>query len=233
MNQVKDTQITGIKLKGDLFGHYTFRREISPDVHDSIQVKSERPIHEDLRLAFRALTIHMPLILMDLESGDIPDVNSSVNGYEGREGIQEVLDRFKLLEVIFDPEDMSVSLIGTKHLDLGSLPIATPFVKFEGDYHYGLELHMHCDKLIEEVQLYIEGKQAPVMVQAEMFPEAGEEDLEEPKVVEKKKRGRPKTKKVDEEEVPRIERSIDDQNDGDEMNEPLSNFFRDPADVEL
>lgn len=194
--ETQNMEILGAQLKGDLFCHYSFRQTIGKDVHDSGKIKSERVIHEDLRAAFAAITIHMPLILEDLKPGDVADINSDVSGQETNDKARDMIARFRLTEFVIDLEQGSVQLIGTKSLDLGTLPVQTPFVKWDGDYLYALDLRVAVDKAISEVLLYIDGKCAPQLEQGDLFGDAPDEQPGgEIEVPEKPKRGRGRPKK--------------------------------------
>lgn len=193
---MKEIQVIGAKLKGAIFCHYGLRVDIGKNRHDTIPtIKSERPIHDDLRNAFLALTVHLPVILGDLKPGDIEDINSNVNNFKGSEETRALLAKFTVLEVNLDPELGCVELIGTKILDLGIMGITTPNVLFSGGYYYALELQYAVETLFKEVELYREGKQAPEIVDTDMFndkPDGGVTVKEEPK--KKKVRGEKKKK---------------------------------------
>lgn len=182
-------EIVGAKLVGGLFCHYTFREEIGKNRHDYIKVKSERPMHDDLRNAFAALTIHLPVIIQDVKPGEIADINSGINGFTGTDEVKAMLEKFTVIEVNLEKEEARAQLIGTKILDLGLLVIETPMVRFAGDYHYKLEYQFGIDALFYEVALYREGKQAPEIITPEL-PFGGDPDAGEEK--EKPKRGRKK-----------------------------------------
>lgn len=240
--ELKPIEITGALRKGDLFCWYGFRQEIAKDQYNTVpSVRSDRPMHEDLRFAFDALTIHLPIILQELKPADVPDINANITGMKLSDENQELLDLFKVIGIEVDPDDKSVSLIGRKSLALGILPIKTPFVKFAGSYSFAMELNILVDRLIKEVQLYIEGKQAPNAKQQDLFENAGEGDGEggdgepgENAATTPKKRGRPKKL-----QPPAAQDSADPAagdglteleraNLGNDQTEPLSTFFKDP-----
>ena len=185
-------EILGAKVKGDLYCHYSFRQTIGKEVFDSGTVKSGRVMHDDLRAAFAALTIHLPLILEDLKPGDIADINSHINGHETNERNQAIIEKFRVTEFEVDPEAGGVKIFGTKSLELGIQPIETPLVKWEGNYHYALELHLAVDTVISETLLYIGGKEAPQMEQGDLFADGPQGEIETPEEKPKRGRGRPK-----------------------------------------
>lgn len=230
-------EITGAKLVGGLFCHYAYREDIGKNRHDYHKgVKSERPVHEDLVNAFKALGVHLPVILQDIEPGQIEDINSDVNNFKGTEAFLEMLKKYTVVEVVREIEEGRAQLIGTKSLDLGILGVETPMIRYEGEYFYKLEYQFAIDRLMREVLLYREGKQAPEAVQPELF-DIGQDMGEDGEPKEKKKRGRPKKDVIvtatgpDGEEREVDLEKVKDPNDGDDTTEPLSNFQRDPADV--
>lgn len=233
-------EIVGAKMVNGLFCHYKFREEIGKGRHDTLTVKSERPIHEDLRHAFQALAIHLPVILQDIKPGEIEDINSDVNNFTGTEEFKEMLEKYDVTEVAREIEEGCAMLIGTKILDLGTLGVDTPMIRYEGGYYYKLEYQFAIDRLMKEVELYREGKQAPEAVQPELFDNGEDTGEEEPPKL-KGKRGRPK-KMLDGVTATMtgpdgVEHVIDmdklrDPNLGNGETEPLSNFQRNPADVE-
>lgn len=252
-------EIVGAKLVGALFCHYKFREDIGKGRHDVVTIKSERPIHDDLRDRFRALIPHMPVIMEDILPGDIEDMNSDINGFTTSDAVKEIIAKFTVTEFEIDPESGKASLVGTKSLALGNISIETMNIPFEGKYHYGLELRFHIDQLIREVEEYRAGKQAPEAVQTDMFSSENPEinDQGELVIPEKKHRGRPKkatykAKRI----IGKYEKNgewgpydiihEEDAEDGDcigiDVNdgapifkggaEPLTNFQQDPKDVE-
>lgn len=237
--ELKAVEITGALRKGDLFCWYGFRQEIAKEQYNTVpSVRSDRPMHEDLRFAFDALTIHLPIILQELKPEDVPDINASITGMKLSNENQELLDLFKVIGIEIDPDEKSVSLIGRKSLALGLLPIKTPFVRFAGTYPFAMELNITVDRLVKEVELYIEGKQAPVYEQQDLFENAsqgsenggdGEPD-ENAATPAKKRPGRPKKIHPPQGQegagdgLTEIERA----NLGNDQTEPLSTFFKDP-----
>jgi len=220
-------EITSAKTKGDLFCHYGYRIPIGKDSFDTGTVKSERPMHDDLKKAFSDFTVHLPMILQDLKPGDIEDVNSGVNNFKGVEGLALIMLKYTLLGVDIDMDNNKVSLIGAKQLDLGILPINTPYIPLSGgSYHYELELKMAVDALRHEVNLYIEGKQAPVFEQGELFgsgseaPVVGEGGEPAPDGKGKKGKGGRKKKEL-------TELEIANQGNGETL--PLSEYYVDPS----
>lgn len=180
-------EIVGAKLVGGLFCHYKFREDIGKGRHDTVTIKSERPIHEDLLKCFQALAIHLPVILQDVKPEEVEDINSDVNNYRGSDRFKELLEKFTVIEVEREIEESRATLKGTKVLDLGVLGIDTPMIRYEGNYHFKLEFQFAIDKLMHEVQLYRDGKQAPEIVQPELFTDADEDKPEKAKRGRKKK----------------------------------------------
>jgi len=179
--------------KGDLFCSWKFRQKIGKDAWNEGKLNSQRPIHEDLRFAFAALEVHVPAILQEMEADMIPDMNADITGAVLPESCNPLVQLFTVTGIEYDREEESVSIIATKALDLGTMSFSTPFVKFSGTYKRAQELRILVDRLVNEVEQYIDGKQAPVYEQTDMFAGGGEGDTA-PLVegqVEKRKRGRP------------------------------------------
>lgn len=250
-------KITAGKLKGDLFCHYAFRQQIGEDMQDSGKIQSERPIHDDLRNQFNALTFHMPVLFQYLKPEDILDPEKEEKTI--RDEARDIIKLFRVTEFILDLDENMVSLVGTMALDLGAAQITTPFVSLEGPYHYALELRTTIEDLCQEIKEYIAGKQAPRFVQTDLFndDENGSskivDDIEQP-VKEKKKRGRPKKEKPADESKPddaespfgtgEVRTGDEDPFAGhmpltgydplpdEEFNQPITNFHRDPLELE-
>lgn len=193
MADEEKVEILGAKMVGGLFCHYKFQKALGKDTYDSGTIKSGRPMHDDLKACFSALTIHMPLIMQDLKPGDVEDINSFVSGQETTDDAAVLIEKFSVHEIVVDLEKQAASIIGTKSLDLGILHIATPFIRSEGDYHFALEFRVAVDKLRQEVVEYINGKQAPAYEQGDLFPD-GEDDLQEKEEIPEVKRGRGRPK---------------------------------------
>lgn len=241
-------EILSAKSKGGLFCHYEYQESIGKDRHDTLINKSERPMHEDLREALLAFTPHLPVMLEDVKPGELPDINSDLNNFTGKEETLEMIKRFTFSEIEFDLDNNKIKLFGTKKLNLGTVPVQTPFVPLAGgNYHYAMELRLAVDKLIEEIRLYAEGKQAEEPEQLNLFggpaegndsdDNEGGEDGEE----KQPKRGRGRPKKVKENQALNVPAGTDKSelsdleraNLGNEDTEPITNFQRDPSEVEL
>lgn len=234
--ETEEIDIIGAWKKGDLFCTYKYRYEIGKDAFDKGKIDSQRPMHEDLRKAFADLEVHMPVILQELNPDVVPGINNDILQQRLTDNDAAMVGLFSCTGIEIDLEDNSVSLIGTKKLNLGTMPFATPFVRFEGTYALKMELRILADRLIQEVKLYIDGKQAPTYVTADMFAPAGDGD-EPPVIEEKKRRGRPK-KLVDAMANKLLpgssehDEALAKANAGDEETEPITSFFN-PGNIEL
>lgn len=240
--ELKPVEITGALRKGDLFCWYGFRQEIAKEQYNTVpSVRSDRPMHEDLRFAFDAITIHLPFILQELPMDAMPGINAGITGASLSAETQELLDLFKVFGIEIDPDENSVSIIGRKSLALGFLPIKTPFIKFDGPYDHALELRILCDRLVEEVKLYIGGKQAPTYEQQDLFEQAAGRSAEDNDgdgadlTVAPIKKGRGRPKRIKPEDAPQgADAAGDGLSDLDRANlgggetEPLSTFFKEP-----
>ena len=221
-------EIIGASKKGNLFCSYKFRQAIGKDAYNKGKMDSERPIHEDLRNCFDALGIHLPVILGELPSTSIPDINSDITGQEITDETRELINLFTVSGVEIDLENGEACIVAAKSLEWGSMPFTTPMIKFEGSYPFAMEFRIMIDRLVEEVLLYIDGKQAPVYEQTDMFAPSGEGTEATTGIApEKRKRGRPK--KVSQPDAEDGLSDLEKANLGNDETEPLTTYFNPAA----
>lgn len=195
----ENVTITGGHLKDDMFCHYSYTMEVADGITDNINRKSQRPIHDDMKSAFRKLNPHLAVICEEVHNLEIKDIelvpvrpqDQPLDEWEKKlDGIDKKLYAFVVSGIQFQGtgENEGVVLIGKKKLSTGDwVELTTPRIVWETSSYYFLnELRIAADDVAEEIKQYMEGKQAPRMIQTEMeFPE--DEDEEE---VKPKRRGR-------------------------------------------
>ncbi len=197
----ENVTITGGHIKDDMFCHYSYSKEVAKGITDKATIKSQRPIHDDMKAAFRKLNPHLAVIceeVHNLEIGDIDKMpvrpeNMPLDEWEkSLEGIDKKLYAFVVSGIQYDGsgENEGVILIGKKTLSTGdSVQLTTPKIVWEASSYFFInELRVAARDLADEIMLYMDGKQAPRAIQTEMeFPvEEGEEDED----IKPKKRGR-------------------------------------------
>lgn len=198
----ENVTITGGHIKDDMFCHYSYSKEVAEGITDKVNWKSQLPVHDDMKTAFRSLNPHLAVICEEVHNLEIKDIEKvpvcpsdvHISDFEkSLEGIDKKLYAFVVSGVQFDGngENEGVILIGKKTLSTGdSVQLTTPKITWDGSSYYFInELRVAAAELASEIMAYMEGKQAPRVIQTEMeFPKEDEQE-EKPK-----RRGRKGTK---------------------------------------
>lgn len=148
------------------------------DRRNEIIQKSDAIAHEDLRLAFRSLRIHLAK-LCDLREAFGLDFDEYEQTQMIKEKPKDFLDALSDIEVsgfsISGGDDgEGVTLTGTKRIGNKVLVLNSPFTKFDDvDYIHSDSLQMYVLYVADEVKEYLNGKAA--MKQLDMFEETAEE----------------------------------------------------------
>ncbi len=155
---------------------------------NEISTKSDAPIHNDLRNAFRKLTPHLAYIcelitkdkaeklinLMEIDYS-LDDTQENYN-----DELAEFFKKYQTdgFEVSGRDDKEGVKIFGVKLLDtMKSIALTTPKQIYNDDYPFGDELAEVVEDCRNEVFEYFKGKQAPNQ-QTEMdFEFADEEDV--------------------------------------------------------
>ena len=166
-------EISGGKIK-DLFCHYTYREEISEGIFNTGSIKSELPIHDDLRNAFQALKPHFPFLLEYMKVNDELEIREAAETIPPTNflNLPEDLDLYFIESLFYDHEDDSIIIKGKRVLAIGVIPFETPSIGLTGYYVFKKALRVHVNLLLSEIEAYHGGKRAPIMVQGDLFPEA-------------------------------------------------------------
>lgn len=170
----KDVEIKGASLKDELC-NYSYELLTGKTRGDELGRKGVHLIHEDLNNAFQELDIFM-MHLDDYFKND-----ATVNNQTHLATLEESedLNRYHVtgFKISGFDENKSVILSGWKAVQKGIIKFAAPKIKLESDYLYIEELNQRLFKVIEEVELYMDGKSAPQYEQSEIkFESFAEED---------------------------------------------------------
>jgi len=165
-------------IVSSLFLSYEFEQTDS-NAKNNNKTKSDAPIHEDLRKAFRALIPHFVYMCEEIVNEDLI-AKAIENPEEYLESEETSLHPAFLKYYVYDfalqgkgdAEKLKIS--GSKRLEnFKSISFTAPEVFLDNtQYRFSTELNDAVAVLKDEVLAYMEGKQAP-KTQIEMF--AGEE----------------------------------------------------------
>jgi|SRR5690606_12812386 len=178
-NELKQVEIISASIK-DMMCNYGYELQNSQNKGDKVpNHKGAHVIHEDLQDAFSNLAVFLAHI--DGAFNNWADNQTPIDELEdSAEFTPYIITGFRLFG---SEENRSVALSGYKETLHGTISFDTPRIKLEGSYLYLAELKERLDKAIEEVELYMNGKQAPHYEQSEMdFDELGEDDFENAKI---------------------------------------------------
>jgi hypothetical protein len=170
--KIKKAKIKKMSLEVEM-EEIIFPENASPITND-VTKKSDQLIHEDLRVAFDKLKPHLVLICEQIESDSIQasKLDTSPMAYNG------ILDNVQISGFVIGGDDnQGVTIIGSKNIDLGTLNIISPFVKYDSDYQHGNELAIAIDACVYEVEQYLfEGKCAVKQMELPFYGEGNEEN---------------------------------------------------------
>jgi hypothetical protein len=169
-------------IGSSMFLNYEFEQKDSNGINNN-KTRSDAPIHDDLRRAFRALIPHFAFMCEEItDEGIIAAAIEDYEAYLADEETSKYPALFKYYVSDFslagkgDAEKIKIS--GNRRLEsfVGAISFTAPEVFLDSKYKFSAELNDAVDVLKREVLAYMEGKQAP-KAQTEMF--AGEEIDEE------------------------------------------------------
>lgn len=205
MTENVELRIVSGEILKNLFLKLSFKKKDKDEkdriFNDTMSGKSDKPIHDDLKKAFRQLIPHYILICQqeDFEKHKvffqhiIEDIANEVY-WPGDEFKKITIDeinpeedkpnamlsnyRVPAFTVEGDGENEGVVLIGTRQLndDLDSIAIVSPTVCWsKSTYPFLHELRLAVEECQEEVLAYYNGKCAPPRQQEIDFPEEGDD----------------------------------------------------------
>lgn len=174
-------EIKHAQLVNTIHLNYSYDEVMSPGVTDTVGRKGRSPIHVDLRKAFYMLGSHLAVACEEIDPKKVKDIalydGIPVLDNDGdgkpiyKDDIDQKLKQFVVTGIRFDGqgEKAGVVLIGTKTLSTGDeVKLESPRITWESSYAFLHDLRLASDTLVDEVQLYKLGKQAPAVVQAEL-----------------------------------------------------------------
>jgi len=165
-------------IKSSLFLDYAFERQ-DGEIKNTIVTKSDAPIHEDLRNAFRALIPHFCFISEQIRDEKlVSQCIDNISDYIGDRDsvISEDFLKYNVSSFAMSKSGEGVTITGSRQLDtFEEIGWSTPLIKFESEYKFASALEMAIETLKEEVQHYMSGKQA-AKAQLDMFEVGAEEE---------------------------------------------------------
>lgn len=157
------------------FCNYSFDQEVAKDTTNTVNIKSGLLVHDDLRNAFKKLYPHLAVICEEVDKHKIDDIDTveEFDHTAHKEGsIEHKLSHFTVsaFKISGTGENEGVSLTGEKRLSTGEhVGLVTPKITWDdSSYLFVNELRIAVGEVISEVELYMEGKCAPQLVQQEM-----------------------------------------------------------------
>lgn len=149
-------------IRSGIFLSYEYNLE-EAGISAKNKTQSTAPIHEDLENAFRKLVPHFILLTEELPEDKVSDIIEY-----GTEMSEDMQRKYAVTEFSFNgTEDArTVTLTGYKVLSNDrTVNFSTPSQKLHDEeregYKFDEELRDAVDALVQEVHLYMDGKQAP------------------------------------------------------------------------
>ena len=173
----QEIQIKAASLKGD-FCHYTYEFETQYKSgltsSDKINRQGSLIIHDDMRKCFTKLNAHLAVICEEISGDSISDIETIevYNPDIHKEGsLEHKISHFYVSSFTTTGvgENESVILSGSKRLTTGDyVELKSPKTAWDGNYIFINELRVAIDDLKTEVELYMNGKSQPQLIQAKM-----------------------------------------------------------------
>ncbi|MVT11349.1 hypothetical protein [Chitinophaga tropicalis] len=167
----QEIEIRAGYLKDNMFCHYEYDHTVAANTTDNIKRKSQVPVHEDMITAFSDLDVHLAVIWKEINPEEIKDIDNLPELIEdldlddpGQDKLAVMLSKFSVnaFKIVGSGENEGVVLIGQKQLDnYENGKLETPVVKWQSDYPFVNELHVAVFNAVEEIEQYMQGKQAP------------------------------------------------------------------------
>ena len=184
--EAKAIEIKSGHLKDNMFCHYGYDHTVAANTTDSVSRKSAVPVHDDMKTAFRDLHVHLAVICKELHPDEIPDIDNLPEmdtdpdmTDEDQDPLALKLSRFSVssFRIVGNGENEGVILTGQKRLSTNEhIKIETPVTRYQGDYAFVNELHVAIFNLVEEIEQYMNGKQAPPRQQEIDFSSSENQD---------------------------------------------------------
>lgn len=182
-------EVKSATLVNSMHLNYSYDERVHDDVTDTISRKGRSPIHSDLRRAFWKLGPHLAVACEEVHLDESTDIDEygGVPQFDdaGLQTYTDELDRqlmaFEVTSLLVQGtgDKAGVVLVGSKKLSTGDfVKLESPRICWASNYPFLHDLRLAHDTLIEEVQAYKLGKQAPAVVQGELFDGEGDSDLD-------------------------------------------------------
>lgn len=127
------------------------------------------PVHNDLKLAFRRMNVHLGLSSEHLKQDEVNDVDSPS---------EDIINKYVVNSIIFLPDESGVKISGSVELTTEKkMSLTPPAIKWgdEDGYGYASELGEITSLVYTEIEAYLAGKHAPEPQQELPFGEDPED----------------------------------------------------------
>ena len=152
------------KISNGMFLNYSFE-EKKPESTDTVNKKSDLPIHIDCQVAFNNLIPHL-MLLCEQEQVSDEILDSIDNGVGDVHAEDSYFKNYRVTEfkITGSANSEGVVLSGTRYLSTGkTISLATPFIRWDNEEYKNIaELVEAVENLREEVYQYYKGKHAPL-----------------------------------------------------------------------
>ena len=165
---MENISIRKAKLKGGLFLEASYKKDLDDHSSKEITESSNKPVHDDLKNAFKGLNKHLP-ILCDYQT--MKKVKDGV--FEEADHESEWVKAFSVtgFSIGGEADHEGVTLTGRKTLENDKIVnLNTPFTKWvDEDYKFAGELSLAISSCIFEVKEYLFNSKCAPEVQLNMF----------------------------------------------------------------
>ena len=152
------------KISNGMFLNYSFE-EKKLESTDTVNKKSDLPIHIDCQVAFNNLIPHL-MLLCEQEQVSDEILDSIDNGVGDVHAEDSYFKNYRVTEfkITGSANSEGVVLSGTRYLSTGkTISLATPFIRWDNEEYKNIaELVEAVENLREEVYQYYKGKHAPL-----------------------------------------------------------------------
>lgn len=155
--QTKPIEIRAGALNKEIFCNFIYDHNLAPTITNEIKVKSEIPVHDDLRNAFKQLVPHLAIIFGRMTMEEVAGISP---GNQEDPALMKLF-LFDVTEFFLDGygDEESVVLVGTEKLPTGEAKLTTPDIRFFGSkYGHATDLRLRIDEVITEIEEYLHGR---------------------------------------------------------------------------
>lgn len=149
----------------------TINRQEGGTIDNEVTKKCKGLAHADLTKAFASLKPHLAILCEQTEAVDLKDLDSLSD-----ESIAEAVTSYSVSSFSLGSNGEGITISGSKDLKSGKvLNLNSPHQEFDGTYDNEPYLSMAKDALLEEVEMYLNGKEAEA-AQATLFTSTGNDN---------------------------------------------------------